>query len=184
MDWINALKTDENEALKKLYTLFKKDACNWLQKEFNCSLDESLDVFQTAVIILYDNVVTGKLQQLSSDIKTYLFGIARNKALELVRQKQKEMNYQHQNRWVSYVSENEPDANMEENIRNASQCLLHMGDPCKSLLQLYYFHEKSMEEITSILGYKNTDTTKNQKYKCLKRLQSIIFKHSLKTGIH
>ena len=45
----------------------------------------------------------------------------------------------------------------------------------------YYIHDKRMDEITAMMGYKNADTTKNQKYKCLKRLQHIYFGHIQKS---
>ncbi|MBK8819416.1 MAG: hypothetical protein IPN49_10120 [Saprospiraceae bacterium] len=76
MDWIQYVKVSENEALNKLYLRYKEDTVVWLQKEFLCSHDESVDIFQVAVIIFYDNVITEKLTSLTSDIKTYLFGIA------------------------------------------------------------------------------------------------------------
>lgn len=36
----------------------------------------------------------------------------------------------------------------------------------------------AMLEIAELLGYKNTDTTKNQKYKCLKRLKKLFIENS------
>jgi len=39
----------------------------------------------------------------------------------------------------------------------------------------------SMDDITSLMGYKNRDTTKNLKYKCIKRLQKAISEHKVIT---
>lgn len=179
-DWIQKIKTNENEALKEIYLLCRQDCLTWLKKEFNCSQDDALDIFQISVMILYDNVITGKLQQLTSNIKTYLTGIARNKALELCRTRKNIVSDDVLNQLISYITEDDTE-NLGEKVLLASRSLDELGDPCKTVLVQYYYYDKSMDDITTIMNYKNSDTTKNQKYKCLKRLQSIYFSHSSKS---
>ncbi len=181
VDWIQKIKTNENEALKEIYMLCREDCLVWLQKDFGCTQDDALDIFQMSVIILYDNVMKGKLTTISSNIKTYLFGIAKNKALELCRDK-KNIATDDISLIVNYVVQDNEENLLEHQISTALIALDQLGDPCKSVLQLYYYHDKSMEEITEKMGYKNVDTTKNQKYKCLKRLQNIYSGHILKSG--
>ncbi len=50
-----------------------------------------------------------------------------------------------------------------------------IGEPCKSLLEAFYVHQKSMQEISSFFGYTNADNAKTQKYKCLMRLKKLFF---------
>ncbi|MFN5931209.1 MAG: sigma-70 family RNA polymerase sigma factor, partial [Sphingobacteriales bacterium] len=50
-----------------------------------------------------------------------------------------------------------------------------IGEPCKSLLEAYYIHNKNMQEISAFFGYTNADNAKNQKYKCLMRLKKLFF---------
>ncbi len=183
MDWILKIKTNENEALKEIYELCRKDCLTLLKKDFSCSSDDALDIFQVSVMILYDNVVTGKLQHLTSNIKTYLIGIARHKAMELYRSRKNIVSDDVLNLVAGYLTSEEPDS-IEEQIFMASRSLDELGDPCKTVLIQYYYHEKSMDEITTMMSYKNSDTTKNQKYKCLKRLQNIYFSHSSKSLEH
>lgn len=180
MDWILKIKTNENEALKEIYALCREDCLVWLQRDFGCSEDDALDIFQMSVLILYDNVTKGKLTTLSSNVKTYLFGIAKNKALEYLRDKRKNAS-DDITLIVNYVVQESQDDTVDHQLSVAMVSLDKLGDPCKSVLQLYYYHDMSMEEITEKMGYKNADTTKNQKYKCLKRLQSIYSEHILKS---
>ncbi|MBK8819417.1 MAG: hypothetical protein IPN49_10125 [Saprospiraceae bacterium] len=49
-----------------------------------------------------------------------------------------------------------------------------LGNPV-NLCCYCFITNKKLEEISHTLGYKNVDTTKNQKYKCLKRLQTLFF---------
>ena len=50
-----------------------------------------------------------------------------------------------------------------------------LGEPCKTLLEDYYIRMQNMQDITDRFGYTNTDTAKNQKYKCLQRLKKLFF---------
>lgn len=50
-----------------------------------------------------------------------------------------------------------------------------IGEPCKTLLEAYYIHKKSMLQIAEEFGYTNTDNAKTQKYKCLVRLKKLFF---------
>ena len=179
-DWILNRKAIEDKALKGIYYLCRVNCQEWLQKEFKCSPEDAEDIFQMSILILYDNVVNGKLQVLTSNVNTYLLGIAKNKALELMRKRKYYISDEILSNVLTYITSEEPDVK-EEQLNLAWQSLDELGDPCKSILIQYYYNDKSMEEITSMMNYKNTDTTKNQKYKCLKRLQSIYYNHKLKT---
>ncbi len=176
MDWIQYIKMDEDRALKDIYSRFKEPCIQWLSSQFGCTSDEALDIFQLSVVILYDNVITQKLTHLSQDLKFYLNGIAKNKAYEFLRKKQNIIDLDHSQVLLKYTTDSEEE-DLDYQLREAAKALESLGDPCKSLLELYYYHDMSMEEITIKLGYKNTDTTKNQKYKCLKRLQTLFFDH-------
>ena len=177
VDWIAEIKNNEDEALTSIYQMYREDCITWLQKSYNCTREESLDIFQTTVVILYDNVISEKLSHLTSDMKTYLMGIARNKALEMIRKKKKSTYIEPLDSWVDYVKEDQEEAILEEQILAASKALNQIGDPCKSLLRYFYYQNKNMEDISKIMGYKNADTVKNKKYKCLKRLQLLYFRH-------
>ncbi|RZK15573.1 MAG: sigma-70 family RNA polymerase sigma factor, partial [Flavobacterium sp.] len=53
----------------------------------------------------------------------------------------------------------------------------HLGEPCKTIIQDFYIHNLSMQDICEKFGYTNTDNAKTQKYKCLQRLKKIFFQH-------
>ena len=50
--------------------------------------------------------------------------------------------------------------------------LRHLGEPCHSILKLFYFDSFSMESIANRLGYKNEHVAKAQKRRCIKELKS------------
>jgi predicted DNA-binding protein YlxM (UPF0122 family) len=53
--------------------------------------------------------------------------------------------------------------------------LQNMGQPCQTILEDYYLHKRSMQEIAEKFGYTNAENAKNQKYKCLMRLKKLFF---------
>lgn len=184
MDWILSIKKDGNRALTDLYTLYRSDCLHWIKTNFNIQENDALDIFQLSVVILYDNVLTGRLATLSTDIKTYLYGIARNKAYELLRKEKKNESALKATAIMEYVTqESETELKLENQLTTMLICLEKLGDPCKSLLQLFYYSDMDMEQIGLLMGYKNADTVKNQKYKCLKRLQKIFNVHITKTSV-
>ena len=176
MDWISYIRNDEDQALRDIYTHHRKTCISWLKSTYSISEDDSKEIFQSSVIQVYDNVMTGKLDKLTSGIKSYLFSVAKNKAREFLRKSGKQINH---DRFRSIYNENgiEEKKVLESKIKVVEDILYSMGDPCKSILQLFYYKRYSMTEVGIKLGYKNSDTVKNQKYKCLKRLQKLLKNH-------
>ena len=177
MDWINKIKTDANAALETLYNTYRDECIIFIKNTFQLSEVDAVEVFQLSVIVLYDSIISEKLTKLDVQIKTYLLSIAKNKCYELFRLKKKEV-ITDDVHLLGIVMADDHEADItDEQIIMMSHFLNTLGNPCTEILQLFYFHNKKMEEITEIMNYKNADTTKNLKYKCLKRLQSIFFSH-------
>lgn len=177
MNWIERFRQDDNAALKELYLDYKDECLNWCYQKFGIENEAAIELFQSSVIIVYDNVQQGKLTELTSSIKTYLFAICRNKALEYKRRLQKLSPEEAIPTLEMHVNESEEHDIYEQKLEVMSKALDILGDPCKKLLQLYYYQQQKMTEITEALGYKNADTAKNQKYKCMKRLQKLVAEH-------
>ena len=62
----------------------------------------------------------------------------------------------------------------EDKLKQVEACMVKMGNPCKTLLELYYYHKCRMIEIAERLGYNTADVAKNQKAKCMKRLRKLL----------
>ncbi|HLZ86034.1 MAG TPA: sigma-70 family RNA polymerase sigma factor [Puia sp.] len=135
--------------------------------------DDARDIFQEAMIVLYEKARSGSFE-LNSQLKTYLYSVCRRLWLKRLNQQQ---------RFSSEVETLEETVPVEEELerheqRNKDfqvmeQSLRGLGEPCKSLLEAYYLEKRSMVEIAGDFGYTNADNAKNQKYKCLMRLKKI-----------
>ena len=141
----------------------------------NGSADDAKDIFQEAMIVLYEKVKPGSFE-LNSLLKTYLYSVCRRLWLKRLSQIQK---ISGEVESVEDVVPVEEDLEMHEQ-RNADFVLMEkamhsLGEPCRSLLEAYYLQKKSMVEIAANFGYTNADNAKNQKYKCLMRLKKLFF---------
>jgi RNA polymerase sigma-70 factor (ECF subfamily) len=58
-----------------------------------------------------------------------------------------------------------------EQVRVVADLVEALGEPCKSILRYYYYKRFSMEAIAETMQYKNADTVKSQKVRCIKELQ-------------
>ena len=173
IDWINEIRLDENTALRRIYKDFKDAFISFIQKDNKISNEEAIEIFQNSVIILYDNVIQGKVDKIDN-IKNYLFTIGKNKAFELFRRKKKKTNYDDIS--YAYYIADEKDNNKQEletNISKMQVVLRQLGDPCKTLLELFYFKKMNNSEIAVLMDYQNENTVKTKKYKCIQRARKL-----------
>lgn len=143
----------------------------------NGSADDAKDVFQEALMVLYEKARSGSFE-LNCQLRTYLYSVSKRLWL-----KKLSVN----NRFVSAAEDPESTYPVEEEIeahekRDAEfdmmeKAIAGLGEPCKSLLEAYYLKKQNMQEIAASFGYTNADNAKNQKYKCLLRLKKIFFEH-------
>jgi len=139
----------------------------------NGSPDDARDIFQEAMIVLYEKVKTGSFE-LNCLIKTYLYSVCRRLWLKRLSQLQRispEVEKLEETVPVEEDLELHEQKNMDFQVMERS--MKHLGEPCKSLLEAYYIQKKNMVEIAASFGYTNADNAKNQKYKCLMRLKKL-----------
>ncbi len=143
----------------------------------NGTADDAKDIFQEAMIVLYEKARSGTFE-LNCLIKTYVYSVARRLWLKRLQQA---------NRFNGEISGTEAAVSVEDDIgeharRDAEfemmeKAILSLGEPCKSLLEAFYLQKRNMQEIATSFGYTNAENAKTQKYKCLVRLKKIFFTH-------
>lgn len=165
---------------KKIIETIYRDNFNMIQSLIinnNGSADDAKDVFQEAMIVLYEKARSGVFE-LNCQIKTYIYSVSRRLWLKRLQQL---------NRYSPPVENLEDTVPVEDEIdehekRNSEfemmeKAISSLGEPCKSLLEAYYLQKQNMQVIAANFGYTNADNAKNQKYKCLMRLKKIFFTH-------
>jgi RNA polymerase sigma factor (sigma-70 family) len=183
-DIIEQIRRGGQIELGFVYEKFRAEFLHWICREYNCSIEDGKDIYQVSILIFYDNVKSGKLEHLISSIKTYLFGIGKNVAKENMR-KAKRHTPINQEKWLKeYLIDDTETSPIEEDVfSTAKKAVEKLGQPCQKLIELFYYEKKSMDEISSILNYKNAETAKNQKCKCMARLRKLFEQEMTNTTI-
>jgi len=137
--------------------------------------DDARDIFQEAMIILFQKAKSSSFI-LSCQIKTYLYSVCRRLWLKkLEKQNRYNPSIETMHEAVAVEEEIEYHQKRDEDFILMENAMNKIGEPCKSLLEAFYIHKKSMPEIAASFGYTNADNAKTQKYKCLVRLKKIFF---------
>ncbi|UZS00206.1 RNA polymerase sigma factor [Chondrinema litorale] len=169
-DLLSKIKSGDESILEYIYLEYRSEFLIWLSKKFNCSEEDSRDIYQVSIIIFYENIIQGKLIQLNSSLKTYLFSIGKNKMLEKLRKENIIIND-----LISYQNIAQLDSELlkdfEEDLVLVLDCLRHLGQKCIELITSFYYKKKSFEDIAKQMGYDSAKVARNQKYKCMNKLR-------------
>jgi RNA polymerase sigma factor (sigma-70 family) len=149
------------KAFVKLYKLFPK--VRSILKNHGASKDQSNDLFQDALVVLYQ-----KLQQENFKIEVSIEAYLINTCKFMFLKSQK-----HQESFAN-LQEQIPDHSDLENIliedrkmEIAQAAFEQLGTKCKEILMSFYFGKKSMLEIAKQFSFSSEQVAKTQKYKCL-----------------
>ncbi len=170
---LKALANNDSKAAETIY----KDNFNMILNFIlnnNGSYDEARDIFQEAMITLYQKAKSGSFV-LTSQIKTYLYSVCRRLWLKRLQQLGKTTNGIENYETVVVEDDVEIHERQNAELGIMDRALNSLGEPCKSLLEAFYIEKKSMDQIALMFGYTNADNAKNQKYKCLIRLKKLFF---------
>lgn len=176
---IQAFKTQDERLIQTLYHAYKPKFENWLKGQYKVgNKEDTAEIFQRSFTVLYFNVKRGKLDNLEASIETYLFGIGKMVMKEWWREQSvlknntsEESLSQEPDLFLSALSEDQIDHDLQERL---TRSLHDLGDPCKTILKLFYWERNSMEAIAQKTGYKNELSAKKKKYLCLTKLKELM----------
>ncbi len=170
---IEQIRSGDEKSMVQVYQLHKNGFIHWAQINYKIDEASAADAFQDAVVCLYNNITKGKLEHLTSSLKTYLYAIGKN----VVRKKLQKPILFHQDELQ--IVENlraEPVDSFAENDRQrfVAKLMNTIGEPCKTILQLFYFKGFTMQAIAKAMNYKNENVAKTQKLRCLTNLKNMV----------
>jgi RNA polymerase sigma-70 factor (ECF subfamily) len=170
------LRKGDSKALEEVYARFRTSFLTWITHTHKCTKEEALDIYQYTILSFYENVVEGSFENMNeAGIKTYLYSIGKNKLLNDSRRRMKVT-------YTDTIEDNEEPVEIEsdvefiksQKIEKIKAALLEVGNPCKELLELFYFNNLSADEIAEVMDYKNGSTVRNVKYKCIQRIRKFL----------
>ncbi len=173
---IEAIRDNRAGIAKLLYLRYREPFFAWARPRYRANHEDLADSFQEAIIVFYQNVQEGKITELRSSIKTYLFGVGKNLLLK---------RYDKNKRYLSTDADDAPeiegiDVSLEERYdlthrqKTLQRAFALLGENCRELLTFFYYRNFDNEEIARRMDYKNTDTVKSRKRNCMVKLEKIL----------
>lgn len=165
------LRRDDKKALAEVYSAHKEVFLNYGVR-YNLDRSELMDIYQDSVVAMYQNFVEKQTVLEKSTIKTYLFGIAKNQIFSSLKAKSR-----------LYALPDEPEeietVTLDTEVVTQEQKLLatyfnRIGESCQEILKMYYYRGLTIKEMVEYSHYKDENTVKSHKSRCLKKLKQLI----------
>ena len=181
---LNRIK-DNVDHLGLVYNKCKSNSINFMKKMTNGTINgyDYDDVFQDAIIILYEKIKKGNFV-LTSSFQTYLNSVCRFQVLNTIDKNKLNSNYlddinedeDENSQYLTSIIDNLDEIKYSKEplfiaIERALDLMKNSGGKCYDLLTQFWYKERSMQELTEIFEYTNSANTKNQKARCQEKLR-------------
>lgn len=136
------------------------------------SADDANDIFQDALVIIYEKA-KGKDFKLTSSFYTLLYGVCRNLWGNRIQKKSFQEVALPED--IKYINEENilNDILKEERAQIFLESFNQLGGDCKKLLRLF-FDKIKMEKIKEMMGFSSVSYAKKRKFVCKEKLVKIV----------
>jgi RNA polymerase sigma factor (sigma-70 family) len=167
IDIIAGVRNQDDKVLNWLYDNYFQSVRNHVLNNSG-SDDDVSDVFQDAIIVLYNQITEDKLR-LTSDLKGYFFGIARNVWNSQLRKKQKTIELE-----FDLPDEEETEDQSDPTLERIISRVFQRLKPDQQMVLDLFSDGLSYEEIAVKLNLKNEVYARRKKYLCKEALLELV----------
>ena len=170
---LDAIRNGDEGALVELFRQNRRPITSLVTRNQG-SEDDAEDVLQEAMVVLWERVRSGSFEY-QAKLSTFIYATAKNIWSRRLARHRREISATPET-FDAAADDATPLEELEENERiiAVQKAMEQMGNPCRDLLLLFYWEERSMEEIAMKLGFANADTVKSKKYQCKKSLEHLV----------
>jgi len=170
---IEKIRQGNLEELDKVYLEVKPKFFSYASNAFTDIVTEEVeDIYQDTIIDFYNNIKRGLLTEITSSLSAYIIQIGKMKLIKL-SDKKKARQTTTINSIDDLISSQDYDHKIDDIVKFI---FANTSESCKQILNLFYFNKKSMDDIAKELGYKNADTVKSKKNRCISKISEQITK--------
>ncbi len=170
---LDRIRRGDEEALVTLFRQSRRAVTALITRNSGTERDAE-EVLQESLVVLWERIRQGRYRHVAR-LETFLYATARNLWLRRLARARREAPLD-LDASESAADDPSPLDRLIESEESAmvSKALSRLGEPCRTLLVLFYWEEASMEEIAARLGFANAETAKSKKYQCKKTLQDML----------
>ncbi|WP_163717948.1 RNA polymerase sigma factor [Mangrovibacterium lignilyticum] len=185
---LHGILRNDNLVLQYIYKNFFYKI-NFFIKKNSGDDDDSNDIFQEAIIIIYRKLKANDLV-LDCSFETYLYSVCRFlwlKQLEKRKTEREKIQDNHDFNTEIYDNAFETTAEMNEKYRLYQKHFKNLGTDCQRVLQMF-FDKVPLKQIAKVMGFQSEKYAKKRKYKCKEYLvksikQDIEYKKILENNL-
>jgi RNA polymerase sigma factor (sigma-70 family) len=172
---LDALRNGDEHALVDLFQKNRRPITSLVIRNQGRE-DDAEDILQEALVVLWEKIRSGSFEY-QAKLSTYIYATAKNLWFRRLARRRREFPVPNDD-FEAAAEDATPLEELEENerITAVQGAMEQIGNPCRDILLLYYWEERSMEEIALKLGFANADTVKSKKYQCKKVLERLVKK--------
>jgi RNA polymerase sigma factor (sigma-70 family) len=172
---LDALRKGDDHALAELFQKNRHPITSLILRNQGTE-DDVEDILQEALVVLWEKIRSGSFEY-QAKLSTYIYATAKNIWFRRLARRRREFPATNDD-FETATEDATPLEELEENerITAVQGAMEQIGNPCHDILLLYYWEERSMEEIALKLGFANADTVKSKKYQCKKILERLVKK--------
>lgn len=143
----------------------------------SCPVAEADDLFQEALVALWQNARDGSFQlRKSTKISTYLIHLCTNRWIDRTRR----VDFRSTDSGADLPASAHEDADevgvmRERRFIQLETAFAQLGEKCRGLLMRFYFDREGLDEVGTWLGI-STASAKTEKYRCMQRLRILCAK--------
>ncbi len=168
-DPIAGIRTGDRKTVDSIWTDLFPAVRKWV-RDCGGSDDDAKDVFQDALMVIYDKA--GKPDfQLTSKFSTYFLGICRNLVGNLFQKRyRRDVTLSDE---LKSIAEEPIDYEVRDRKKLLDNARKQLGHDCQRVLDLF-FQGISMVEIAASLGFASEGYAKRRKHQCKERLVDLV----------
>ena len=176
-----AIRDGRHELLDEVYARHRSAFVTYAQRSLYATEADAADCFQDAVIAFYKHVVSGRLTELTAELRTYLFAIAKRAVYRKNQQRKREVPSDPD---AGIGLGNDPSDQLDFSLLNRfdddhrkaqlARGMQQLGDTCRQILTLFYYHRYPIESIQDSLGLSSPGATRIKKMRCLDKLKQFL----------
>ena len=171
---LERIRSGDEKAMELVYSQNRKSFIGWCIENYSSTEEEAVDHYQDAITIFLEKVMNGSLTSIDSSIKTYVFGIGKNRIRQqFQKENTKARHLDEVAEHYQFLASNKELGDIFSSARDSMlRAFDDLGDQCKEILRLFYFEKRSMSEIAVEMGFKNEGVSRTTKKRCLEKVRA------------
>ena len=155
---LTQLRVGNQKFLIDFYQRSRHLFARWAQRQHQLPVPQAHELLQDTLLDFYDHVADGRITKMPTDLRAYLYGMARE-------------------RLAAAVPAHQPLPAAEAGRRQ--QLLAHfsqLGTDCQQVLTYFYFQGYRIDKVGTKMGFANATVARLQKSSCLLKLYDLVSK--------